>query len=288
MKKCIATVLLAVMLCLVACGDKETPVTVNTSEKEGMITLYYPSGNTIVGKEEKYQVRQPDSLSAAVEEVMTALMVDWNSAMVYNTYMLDADNNLSLEFILNDQFLVEESVLMDAAICQTLFQIKDINSITVQLVNEDEVELSSSKYTRDSFYYYDQDSSDYNNRYIRLFYPDVEGTNITSSEVKLHQETDISLVEQVVNLLITRDVLPDKTKVNSVSIMGDVCYLDFNASFEKDKLQYASDLVLKSLTNSITSIPGISGLRILVAGKPIDEFHGIKDVSSVLRFYNAE
>lgn len=283
MKRKFAIGIIVIMLICTACGQQQKQVQMPSGSSESRIYIYYPDGNEIVRDTEQYQIKQPDSLSSAVEETMAVLTQKLNGNVVYHTYMLDADNNLMLDFNLDKMQAKERILLTDAAICQTLFQIDAIHSINIRFLNSDGDELRDNVYTRDSFYFYDYDEN-MNEREITLYYVDKSGVKLTSSAVKVTEKPNVSLEEQIVQMLASRGSIPADVSVRSVSRSDGICYLDLSSEFARNLSNIRGESVLYSLVNSVADLQGIEAVQILVEGEVIKSYRGISGVNMPLRF----
>lgn len=275
-------IIVGMLLICTACGQQQKQVQMPTGSGGSMIYIYYPDGNKIVQDEEQYQIKLPDSVSSAVEETMTVLMQKLGSNLDYHTYMLDADNNLMLDFTLNKSQAKERILLTDAAICQTLFQIDAIRSINISFLNSDGKELRNNVYMRDSFYFYGDE--DMNERELTLYYADKSGTGLTSSVVKVIDQPNMSSEEQLVQILSSRGSIPANVSVRSVSRSGGICYLDLSSEFVGKLPNVKGDVELYSLVNSITNLQGIEAVQLLVEGEVIESYRGVPGVDVPLRF----
>lgn len=143
------------MALFTACGKTGESRDTDTEELgENMISIYYPDGTQILKDDEPYQIKQPDSITVSVEEIMVAMSEKLEQEKIqYHTYMIDADNNVTLEFILTGEYDKEYFLLTRAAVTKTLFQLENIKSIIIILDDNGEILLKES-YGRDSFYYY--------------------------------------------------------------------------------------------------------------------------------------
>ena len=155
MKKLLIMVL-AMMLpfFLGGCKDKGDSTAVQSNENS-MVDIYYPEDNNVVKLEDKYQIKQPDSISASVEEIMLQLMEKLDERMEYHTYLIDADNNVTLQFVCNREYNKEYLLLAKAAIVETLFQIEDINSVTIKISDAAGNVIADNLFLRNSFYFYE-------------------------------------------------------------------------------------------------------------------------------------
>lgn len=282
-KKVIVIYTMCLLLFLSGCGKKDKQVKVSSGTGESMINIYYPGDKQIQKLDDMYQIKLPDSLSSSVEEVMAVLTEKLEEGVTYHTYMLDADNNLSLEFTVHADITVENAMLTDAAICETLFQIADINNIGIKLLNDDGELLRENFYNRESFYFYGY-SDDMNNRQLTLYYADKSGGRLVSTIVTVSDEPDVSMEEKIVELLVSRGSIPDKTTVNFVGISEGICYIDLNDKFMNQAANVTGEASLYSLVNSIVSLPDIDAVQLTIDGEKIHAYRGISDVDELLVF----
>lgn len=273
-----------IMVICTACGDNSKQVQVSSSANDSLVNIYYPGEKEVLMDEEQYQIKLPDSVSSSVEEVMTVLMQNMDQNLVYHTYMLDVDNNLSLEFAVDEALTQEEMILIDASICQTLFQIDGINDITISILDYAGEEIRNNLYMRNSFYFYDYDEAGMNVREITLYYANKTGDALVSSVVSVVDEPNVSMEEKIVQLLISRGCLPQKTEVNSVGISSGICYLDLSREFMNSLPGVKGELALYALVNSVVSLPDIKSVQILVEGEQIHLYRGVSDVEEPLQF----
>lgn len=273
-----------IMVICTACGDNHSQVQVSSSANDSLVNIYYPGEKEVLMDEEQYQIKLPDSVSSSVEEVMTVLMENMDQKLVYHTYMLDVDNNLSLEFAADEALTQEEMILIDASVCQTLFQIKGINNITISVLDHTGEELRNNLYMRDSFYFYDYDEAGMNVREITLYYADKTGDALVSSVVSVVDEPNVSMEEKIVQLLISRGCLPQKTEVNSVGISSGICYLDLSREFMNSLPGVKGEISLYALVNSVVSLPDVNEVQILVEGEQIHMYRGVSGVDEPLQF----
>ncbi len=154
--KKIFILLFCMMALLSACGKTgESEDTGTEVLGENMISIYYPENTQILKDKEPYQIKQPDSITVSVEEIMAAMSGKLEQEKIqYHTYMIDADNNVTLEFTLTGEYDKEYFLLARAAVTKTLFQLEDIKNIIIILDDDNGQALLNESYGRDSFYYY--------------------------------------------------------------------------------------------------------------------------------------
>ena len=144
------------MALFTACGKTGESADTETVElDENMISIYYPENLQILRDSEPYQIKQPDSITVSVEEIMAVMSEKLGQEKIqYHTYMIDADDNVTLEFTLVGEYDKEYFLLARAAVTKTLFQLEDIKSIIIILDDDNGEPLLNESYGRDTFYYY--------------------------------------------------------------------------------------------------------------------------------------
>ena len=146
-----------VLACSAGCAGRTARDTATeTVSGENFIDIYYPEGFSILKTQDRYQLMQPDLLPQSVEEVMTQLMTVYQGRLENYSYLLDEENNLSIELRINGEYSREEELLYKSSISRTLFQLPDIHSIQMEVENGTGRVTSKEAFTRDSFYSYDQ------------------------------------------------------------------------------------------------------------------------------------
>lgn len=140
---------------LTSCGkkDKEDSTSLSVTgiiNENSMVTIYEVSEDRIQERSERYQLKQPESIPAAVEEIMTEFTVP--EVMQYVGYTVDENSNVIIT--LQDVSSNEESRLMiKAALVKTLIQIHNINKVVVDVLDEEGNSVDKATYTDASFIY---------------------------------------------------------------------------------------------------------------------------------------
>lgn len=135
---------------------------VDNQKSSNIVSIYYVRDGKIVAEEEKYQIKQPDSITASAEELMNLASKHFDEEKLeYMSYMIDEKNNIDVEFVKNGEMDKDEYFLVEAAFLKTLFQIKEICDVTISIEDANEKLVSQTVYTRDSFYFYDDDKIPY-------------------------------------------------------------------------------------------------------------------------------
>lgn len=131
--------------------------TTQSSVPEGtLINIYHPEDSDVVVEDERYQLKQPDSTAASIEEIMAVIAPYYEDKLLYKTYMLDSNNVVSLEFEMVEEYTKEYYLLAKASIVRTLYQISDISLIRITIYSEDDKPISEEELDKDSIFYYDE------------------------------------------------------------------------------------------------------------------------------------
>jgi germination protein M len=127
-------------------------------------------------------------------------------------------------------------------------------------------------------------------RPITLFFPNAAGWVSTESRTLVVRETDTVewylryILEEMIAGPRTEGflpVLPDGTRLLSVIVEGGVCTVNFSGEFVSNATPASHDLVLYCLVRSVVAQPGVSAVRLLVDGRPL-ETYGTADTSQPL------
>lgn len=290
MKRILSIVLTAALIfTLSGCGgsgDGNNTADINGSGVN-LINIYYAEGNEVMKSDTWYQLKQPDSVTASVEEVMTALIKEFDGKIPSYTYMLDDKNNVSLDLTLDGSYTKEDYLLMMAAVSNTIFQIDGVESIDINMVDGEGEIVAGDLVMRDSFYFYGYPADDkYNAMDITIFTANSDGTGLVSQQMVIYAEPNVSAAEKIVASLAEAETIPVGTEVNSVSVNAGVCYLDLNSNFEDNMSDIKSDVVVYSVVNSITSLPNIDKVQLLIDGENIDSYRKVVNIKGPLVFNN--
>jgi germination protein M len=122
-------------------------------------------------------------------------------------------------------------------------------------------------------------------RRITLFFPDGAGGVRSESRTLVVRETDTVdwylsyMLEAMIagprtEGLLT--VLPEGVRLLSVVVEGGVCVVNFSGEFVSNAEQNrtSAGIVLHCLVRSVTAQPGISAVRLLIDGQPLEEYGG--------------
>jgi hypothetical protein len=146
------------MFLVTGCGSKDGDTQDGDSREleANSISVYYVDDLSVASHKEQYQLKQPDILSASVEEVIGAMTEDLSSdGFEVSTFMLDSEDNLSLTMVESSEASKEKLLLVKASICDTLFQLDSLREIRLIINKSDGTVCSDEKFDRESFFMYE-------------------------------------------------------------------------------------------------------------------------------------
>ena len=114
-----------------------------------------------------------------------------------------------------------------------------------------------------------------------LYFPDRDNLGLIT-EYRQVERSDVSAVETVMTELLrgpeeaqANQALPVGTQILGFSVSGTVCQVDLSAEFVENAPQEGQGTTLYALVNTLCSLGGISQVRILVEGVPLQDYHGL-------------
>ena len=286
MRRYLCVILLICCIFMCSCGENSNNEKnfKDANVEANLVDLFIPDEYGINKSETKYQLKQPDSINACIEEMMDALIDVYDGKLVKYNYMMDEENTLSIKVTLNNVYYMKDNKLIIAAITNTLFALDGINKIDIELYDMDDNVMYSLLVDRSTFYLYGY-SKDYGYNYNdTVFYlPNEAGDGLVKSKVKLYSVANDSFYKRIVNYLVEVKVIPAKTVINSVIVDNKICYVDFNTEFESSS-NVKSSLIIYSIVNTLTSLDDIDKVVITEEGSLVDNYKKTVDVSKPLQF----
>ena len=115
-----------------------------------------------------------------------------------------------------------------------------------------------------------------------------DGTELVRENRKVHYSTNISMEKLIMEQLIegpkksgTMATLPSGTKLISVSVVDGVCYVNLSDSFKNQNPEVSEELVLYSIVNSLTELPGVTKVQIAINGSTDGKVRFTYDLSNM-------
>ncbi len=285
MKKCILINLILVLaICASGCGGQSDSATEAPKVSvENAVFVCYPSEDRVVKSNESYQLKQPDSIVPSVEEVMSVSMDYYEGKLESYSYMVDDNNNVTLNITVTEDYTREFGLLVMASVSDTMFQMDMVESVRVTLGTAEGEQIDSKLMLRSTIYHYG-DSDNQQTKRVTLYKAASDGKKLEGLSGTLVLDDYVSMVESSVVELEKIGAVPTGTRVNSVSIVSGVCYLDLSKEFEDGIEGVGSELVVYSLVNSITGFNNIDSVMITIDRNVVTSYRGSVDLSNPLSF----
>ena len=108
---------------------------------------------------------------------------------------------------------------------------------------------------------------------LTLYYANEKGDALVKKIQNVVYESSYSIEKDVINRLIQGPfedeyfrTLPANLQVISISVKDKICYVNFDSSFLTDALSIDGNLIVYSIVNSLTELPDIQRVQIMVDG----------------------
>ncbi len=276
--------LLLLLALLPGCGSQGQ--TAGSQEnQDGYVVYYLNQAETSLGTV-GYEpgAAEPDALVEEFLEQLSVAPADTDLKEVLtqdiavSRYELE-DGLLSLHFGIAYQTLDSvKEILVRMAVVRTLCQIPEVENVSF-LIGDNP--LMDSKKTpvgpvnADSFVENPGGAEgDYTTATATLYFANADGDKLVQEIVDISYSSSISMervvVEQLIKGPLTDDAypaIPPDTKLISVSTKDGICYVNLDNGFLKQGYDVTEAVPIYSIVNSLTAIPGISKVQILINGE---------------------
>lgn len=113
---------------------------------------------------------------------------------------------------------------------------------------------------------------------IKLYYSKPQGLYLDSETRKFKKATPTQVTQALISGPTSDKLtnsIPKGTKLLSVRLLRSVAYIDLSEEFSKEIVDKRQELLaLYSIVNTLTNLPGIERVQILIAGKRCETLHG--------------
>lgn len=286
MKKIRILMLLTMLLAIVSgCAKEEAPL-------EGTV-LYYLNKDATAIVPVSFEMTG-DGPEVKVEEFLAKLEetpenVDLRRTIPENVkvlnYVLDRKQlylDFSAEYLNMDK---ATEVLVRAAIVKTMVQVEEVSFIGIRVAGEP---LKDSKGTgiglMNENTFLDNMGSEENATKIvnlNLYFANKAGDKLKSQSTVIEYNANVAVEKVVVEQLIAGPTeqgyyatIPKDTKVMSVTTKDGVCYVNLDTGFTAQGYDVLGTVTIYSIVNSLTDLPGITTVQILVNGETSITYKG--------------
>ncbi len=279
-KKALSLIFIFVLLvtCFAGC---------NQTQGENEITLYYLKYNEmglctetrgLNAETTTEQIQEVISLLGQNPKTQDAKVVIEEDVVIQKINY--ANNKVVIDF--GESYLNEESttkeVLIRSAIVRSLLQIEEVKSVEFTIDGQalrDARNIVVGEMTANTFVQDNQDAGE-NDVVIdlTLYYSNYNGEQLVAEQRTVHYNSNTPLEKVVLEQLIygpqrnnALSVLSEDTTIISVTVQDEICYVNFDNSIQSQNNMVKEEVALYSIVNSLTELPSISKVQILVNGQ---------------------
>lgn len=269
--------LLLVLMGFAGCEKKETQV----SE----YTIYYLNKEKTKIVPVAYEPTE-DTDRGMIGEMLAKLTQDPGSVDYQKTLSGDVNvvswklENRQLQLNFGSDYYQMDSVtevLSRAAIVRTLIQAEGVDNITfyvgdTPLMNKNGTPVGLM--TADSFIENPGEQiNSIQTATITLYFSNSQGTGLVQETQECHYNSNISLEKLVIERLMKgpisadgKSVIPNGTKLVSVSVLDGVCFLNLDEGFLNQDNGIEEGVIIYSIVNSLAELSNINKVQISVNG----------------------
>ncbi len=279
MKKLRIFLILAMFTFLIAgCAKNEVP--------EGGTVVYYLTKDATALVPVSYEMTG-DGPEVKVEELLAKLeevpeSVDLRRTIPENvmllSYTMDRKQlylDFSTEYLNMDK---ATEVLVRAAIVKTMVQVEEISFIGIRVAGENIKDTKGNVIgLMNENTFLDNMGSEENATKIstlNLYFANKKGDKLKNQACVIEYNANVAVEKVVVEQLIAGPTeegfyatIPKDTKVMSVTTKDGVCYVNLDTGFTAQGYDVLGTVTIYSIVNSLTDLPGITGVQILVNGE---------------------
>lgn len=108
---------------------------------------------------------------------------------------------------------------------------------------------------------------------LNLYFSNKKGDGLVRETRTVRSASNISTPKLVMRELLkgpksknARTTLPNSVVLNRISVMDGVCYVNLGSSFNDQDYNIGTEVVIYSIVNSLTELPGITSVQISIDG----------------------
>ena len=270
--------LLTLLLVVVGCGKTETVSEgpfIYCLNKDA--TSIVPVNVMVTGDGPEIQVEE---FLAKLEEIPES--VDLRRTLPESVYLLNYTldrKQLHLDFSPEYSNMDKATeVLVRAAFVKTMAQIDGVSYIGFRVAGEPLLDSKGNAIgLMNENTFLDNMGSEENATKIttmNLYFANKKGDKLKAQNCVVEYNANVAVEKVVVEQLIAGPVeaeyyptIPKDTKVMSVTTKDGVCYVNLDTGFTGQGYDVLGSVTIYSIVNSLTDLPGIAGVQILVNGE---------------------
>ncbi|MFT4106215.1 MAG: GerMN domain-containing protein [Lacrimispora sp.] len=281
-------ILLAFLVFLTGCGKKPGQ---GETAADGVYKIYYlnsamtrlePQEYTMPQKPENSSLEEMDwKITSLLEQLRTVPKdLDRQAAVPdkvgFEKYKLE-DTVLYLYFDNNYAMMNgTREILCRASLVRTLTQIKGVDYVAVYTAEQPLMDVLGNPVgpmTNTDFIDNISNVNTFEKTELSLYFSDEAGEKLVKETREVVHSVNTSLEKLVIEQLIAgpgrpgmNPTLPKDTKLLSVSVNENICYINFDSSFLNNSLEVKEYIPIYSIVNSLAAVSSINKVQITVNG----------------------
>lgn len=203
---------------------------------------------------------------------------DLNIIRYYNV----DDKNVTINF--NKVYYdlpIEEEIYLRTSIVKSLTSFEQIDSVEI-FVNGVPLRLNDviigRQYDKDIMVTYDEANLREDAESVILYFPGEDLSRLVATYTTVSITPNRKLEEIIVEELFKqeRNIMPNDVKLLNVYTHEGICFVDFSAEFQTSMLPsgISERIAIYALVNSLSELPNITNVQILVEGEKASTFQG--------------
>ncbi len=260
----------------------------------------------VVDKSEMCLVKVPYEIKAQNDEEIINELLDALVNYKNEKYASPIYKNVNLNFFeFNESTLsvyfdegyyelgIADETLVRAAVVSTLCQITSVDDVLFY-VGESELMVNGrlvGRMNRESFIY-DMSVSEAE-AIVTLYFPDINGEKLHKVIREVSYDSMYTDEQIVIEELIKgtdneelSDSVPKGTKLINIVTKNMICYVNFSNSFTDGMDGISDSMIVYSVVNSLSELPGVSSVVISVDGVKIDSYRTMNCVDPLVSNYD--
>ncbi len=256
-------------------------------QEKGEITLYQVAEDKMGLKSSEYHVTASmDDIIATVEELLKM----YRGVDVRDLQFKEKQLSIYFSTAYYNTKGIDE-VLRRAAIVKTLCQVPGVEYVEFfvgemsMMVDGEVVGVMSDLSFMDSIggNGYTQE------KYVTLYFSDASGKAMREVTSKLTYDMTVPLAQLLVEQLLlgpdkleelntsdVRNTVPSATKLNSLTIRDNVCYVDFSKEFMNMQAEINSEIVIYSIVNTLCELSDVNMVQFTIDGEQRELYGDVK------------
>lgn len=305
MRKSLARILsliLTAVLCLSGCAGS----TSGDGDAGNDVTLYYLNKGATAIQEESYTPKSdPDDTQAMVSELLEQLSAAPSDVSlrqpirgfkVKDVSSADGDGTVTIDFS-GGYFKMDTitETLTRTAIVYTLCEVKGVKHVAFtvdgEALKDADGKTVGEMDTKEFIYNSGTEMMNYVKTRLHLYFTDKSGSVLKDAYRSVVYNSSMSMERLVLEQLIAgpnnnnsfSPTLNPNTEIVSITERDNICYVNLSSAVQKGVAGVTPEVAVYSIVNSLTDLPQITEVQILIDGDPDAVFQDTISLSEGFR-----